>query len=249
MEVKKTSKASLENERTTFFLLGFVVALSSLFVIIEWQSEEFISPDWDGFSTLFIEEELIESPEAISLESHNSELTQEESKLIEEQNEPEIAEPDPSSAYNVVDELTEAEEIELDDLEREMLENPQTIKMEISFVAPRQKENEGEEDIVYIEADKMPQFKGGYTELVRFIYNRLEYPSIALKQRIQGRVWSSFIINKDGTVSDIKIEQGVYFSLDEEAIRVLKMMPSWEPGTINSESVRVKIYLPIVFKL
>ena len=241
MEEKKTSKASLEKEKTTFFLLGFIVALSSLFIALEWQSEEFVSPDWEGFSSLFIEEEFVESNEAISIEQENTENTEvNQSEVVETIDE----EPD----FNIVEEMVEAEKIEIDQYETENLHNSLSIKMEIPLVRLSQDEAL-ENNIVHIQADVMPQFKGGYTELVRFIYNHLEYPSMAQRQRIQGRVWGSFIVNKDGTVSDIKLEQGAYFSLDDEALRVLKIMPAWEPGRINEEPVRVKIYLPIVFKL
>ena len=244
MEVKKTSKASLENERTTFFLLGFVVALSTLFVALEWRSEESLSSNWEGFSTLFIEEELLNSQDVISIEPENTEINQVEPEIVAEIDEKSIVNDD----FNVVDELIEIEKIEIDESEKEALQNPQSIKVEVPLVHPLQDEIP-EKNIIHTQADVMPQFKGGYTELVRFIYNQLKYPYTAMNQRIQGRVWSSFTINIDGSVADIRIEQGVHFSLDEEALRVLSTMPDWEPGKINGESVRVKIYLPIVFKL
>ena len=95
----------------------------------------------------------------------------------------------------------------------------------------------------------MPQFPGGNVELIRFIYSHIQYPQAALKQRIQGRVWCSFIVDRDGTISDVALEQGIYIFLDEEALRVLKTMPPWIPGKTQGESVRVKVYLPIVFKI
>jgi protein TonB len=244
MEIKKTSEANLENERTTFFLLGFVVVLSTLFVFFEWQSKESLSPDWEGFSTLFIEEELIGLPEAIPVESENR-----ESEPVV----PEIKEAiqtDPAVVYEdfkVVEKLSEAEELEI---EKQEATNERLKEQFIRTEKPvlHSPHSETPQDITYTQADIMPQFKGGYTELVRYLYNHIEYPSVALKQHIQGRVWCSFIINKNGLVSDVQLEQGVYAFLDDEAIRVLKTMPAWEPGLIAGEPVRVKIYLPIVFR-
>jgi protein TonB len=99
-----------------------------------------------------------------------------------------------------------------------------------------------------ISAETMPQFPGGQTALIRFIYENIQYPPVALKQRIEGRVWCSFIVEADGSISNIRLEESVYIFLDEEAVRVLKKMPAWSPGRTKGENVRVKIYIPIVFK-
>jgi protein TonB len=221
MEEKKTAKANLEYDRTTFLLLGFVVALSTLFVVLEWSNEEVLSPDWAGFSPLFIEAESPGLPEALE--------EVETSKTIEVK---EIKPVTLTDEFNVVEKVT-AKEIPIEKAKEEK-DPPVTIE---------------ETPAIHTEAEVMPQFKGGYAELSRFIYHQLEYPEIALQKRIQGRVWCSFTINKDGSVSDIQLEKGVSLYLDDEALRVLKMMPPWEPGMTNGESVRVKIYLPIVFKL
>ena len=97
-------------------------------------------------------------------------------------------------------------------------------------------------------AESMPQFPGGQTELIRFLYKNIQYPAIALKQKIEGRVWCSFIVEKDGSISNVNLEEGVYIFLDDEAVRVLKMMPNWVPGRTNGEYVGVKVYIPVVFK-
>jgi protein TonB len=102
---------------------------------------------------------------------------------------------------------------------------------------------------IYTYAEVMPQYPGGYSELTRFIFNNIKYPASALNQKIQGTVWCSFIINKEGLISDIQVERGVNISLNQEAIRVLKLMHPWIPGTVNGKPVCVKSYLPIVFQL
>jgi protein TonB len=222
MEEKKAAKANLEYDRTTFLLLGFVVALSTLFVAFEWTGNESLSPDWSGFSPLFIEAETAALPETA--------LEVEPSKSIETK---EI------KAITLVDEFNLVEEVGSEEI-------PNETKIE------EKKETHAtlnETSAVYTKADVMPQFKGGYTELVRFIYKHLEYPEMALKMRIHGRVWCSLIVKEDGTISDVQLEQGVSLYLDDEALRVLKIMPPWDPASIAGKPVRMKIYLPIVFKL
>lgn len=224
MEEKKTAKANLEFGRTTFLLLGFVAALSTLFVALEWESNESLSPYWSGFSPLFIEQESM-GVQGTPIETETvkpTEVTSIQPAII-------------SDEFNVVEEVS-AEEIvpEREEPETENVPLPDSI---------------AGENIVYAEAEIMPQFKGGYIELVRFIYNNMKYPSEALKQRIQGKVWCSFIIGNDGSISNIQLEQGLNSFLDEEALRVLRIMPSWDPGIIGGRPVKVKIYLPIVFKL
>lgn len=231
MEVKKTSGADLENERTTFFLLGFVVVLSTFFVVMEWGSSEPEFSDWESLSPVFIEEEFgveIESPAP--------------SVVVEERVEavlPEIVYED----FNVVEDPEIIEE-ELTSPDQPLVEQ---VEEKADTPLPETVEEETDAE-VYTEVEVMPQFQGGMASLARFIYENVQYPSVALKQRIEGRVWCSFIINEDGSVSDVQLEQGVYIFLDEEAVRVLKSMPNWKPGLREGKPVRVKIYLPIVFK-
>jgi protein TonB len=222
MEEKKTANADLEYGRTTFLLLGFVVALSTFFVVLEWSNEETLSPDWAGFSPLFIEAEtpgLATPPEEVA-----------PSKSVEVK---EIKPVTLADEFNVV-EKAGTEEIPVEKEEEKEKDIPSNTEETVA---------------IHTEAEIMPQFKGGYAELARFIYQHLQYPEIALQKRIQGRIWYSFTVNKDGSVSNIQLEKGISLYLDDEALRVLKMMPPWEPGTTNGDPVRVKVYLPIVFKL
>ena len=96
--------------------------------------------------------------------------------------------------------------------------------------------------------DAIPSFPGGEEAMLQFITDNLTYPEDAKEAGISGRVVLEFIIEEDGSISEIKIIQGVHTSLDEEAIRIVKMMPKWEPGKKGSEPVRVSYKLPIDFK-
>ncbi|MDH6356485.1 energy transducer TonB [Parabacteroides sp. PF5-9] len=105
------------------------------------------------------------------------------------------------------------------------------------------------DDTVFTVCEVMPQFPGGDQELLKFISRNIKYPKSAQENGIQGRVVASMIIEKDGTVSNIEIVRGVEASLDQEAKRVIEIMPKWTPGTQRGNIVRVKYTVPIMFRL
>jgi protein TonB len=99
------------------------------------------------------------------------------------------------------------------------------------------------------EIQVLPQPFGGEAAWAKFLQKNLHYPAAAVDAHIQGRVYLSFIIEKDGHISDIVVEKGVGFGLDQEAVRVLKLAPAWKPGIQNGHQVRVKFNMPISFQL
>mgnify|MGYP001042072677 CR=1 FL=1 len=102
---------------------------------------------------------------------------------------------------------------------------------------------------VFTVVEQMPQFPGGNSEMSKFIYSNLKYPKEHQETAIQGRVFLRFIVEKDGSISNIKIERSIDSILDAEAIRVVESMPKWKPGKQNGEPVRVYYLLPIAFRL
>lgn len=104
-------------------------------------------------------------------------------------------------------------------------------------------------DEVYNVVKHQPEFPGGNSALMEWLSKNINYPRTAQENGIQGRVITNFIIEKDGSISDVRITRGVDTSLDEEAIRVVKSMPHWNPGVHNGEMVRVRYTLPIVYRL
>jgi protein TonB len=94
--------------------------------------------------------------------------------------------------------------------------------------------------------EKMPEFNG---DLYEYLGNELKYPSAALANNIEGKVMVSFVINKNGEISDIEILKKIGFGFDEEAVRVIKNMPKWSAGEQNNRKVNVKMVLPIVFEV
>lgn len=104
-------------------------------------------------------------------------------------------------------------------------------------------------DVIYEKAERMPQFKGGESELYKFIADNLRYPSRAAEAGIQGRVTVKFIVDVNGNILNPKITRRIDSSLEEEALRIVRLMPKWIPGQINGQNVSVYFTLPIQFKL
>ena len=102
---------------------------------------------------------------------------------------------------------------------------------------------------IFTIVDQMPQFPTGEDGLGRLIGEYMRYPSQAKEENIQGRILCSFIVRKDGTVSDIEVVNGLNHELDNEALRVLSMMPKWTPGKNDNKTVSVKCILPIDFTI
>lgn len=96
---------------------------------------------------------------------------------------------------------------------------------------------------------QMPEFPGGGSAFIQWLTRQLRYPPSAQSQRIQGRVVVSFIVNKDGSIADVKLEKSVNALLDREALRVIRMMPRWKPGVHNNQPCRTMVAVPVVFKI
>ena len=97
--------------------------------------------------------------------------------------------------------------------------------------------------------DGNPQFPGGQAALVEYLCQNLRYPYDAQRDSIQGRVFVSFVVDKDGSVVCVNVAQSVHPSIDKEAVRVVEGMPKWKPGMNKGKNVRVKFTLPITFRL
>ena len=101
------------------------------------------------------------------------------------------------------------------------------------------------EDEVFQIVEIQPEFPGGIEKMMQFISNNFQYPQIDMDNGIQGRVYVSFVVERDGTISTLKVLRGVSKTIDAEAIRVIKKMPNWKPGEQAGKKVRVKYILPI----
>lgn len=237
MESKKTSKADLNEKRGTFFVLGIILALSLLFVSLEYTSKEFDS---------FLEDEYLDD------------LAQDFELLPSMDEEEELETASPQERTTVLTEnikVTEEIPSEIDNtsiptplIEQEVTDD-MTNEKEADEQTPPNVAEQAEEPIQFRIVEQYPEFPGGMTEYMKWLTRNLRYPDIARSQKIQGKVVVQFIVNQDGTIADAKVVKSVNPHLDREAMRVIRMMPSWKPGIQDNKPCKTMVAVPIVFKL
>ena len=104
-------------------------------------------------------------------------------------------------------------------------------------------------DSIYFLAESMPSFPGGEEELIKYLKDHIRYPASARASRTEGKVYISFIIDRSGNLTNIKLVRGIGSGCDEEALRVLRTMPKWSPGKVKGKEVRVQMSVPVRFAL
>ena len=232
MEVKKSAKADLEGKWLQRFLLGIVVAVAALFVALEYP----LSPD-----------DSLDDPELLGRLSSDEELA----PLLRAENEISLApkaEPEPTTKLKVVEE-DEAEQ------EEEMPPEPeQPLEGDVADDLPEPDEPESvagkdNEVINFRVVEDLPEPPGGYGEFMKWLTRNLKYPAGAEQRKQQGKVLAEFIVNIDGSVTDVRIIKSLAADCDQEALRVLRMMPRWKPGIQNDRPCRTQVCIPIIFKM
>lgn len=101
---------------------------------------------------------------------------------------------------------------------------------------------------VYFTAEEMPAFPGGNAAMLAFLGRKINYPAAALDRQVSGKVHVAFVVDADGHLRDPQVVRGLGYGLDEEALRLVRIMPWWTPGRINGQPVWVRVTLPIVFR-
>ena len=224
MQVKKSEKASLENDKIIYVLMGLVFVLSLCYVALEWTEREVTK--YEVTDTEFLFEEEVEI----------------------QQTSQETPPPPPPPAVQEVEVLNVVE----DNVETESIEvNTEETEQEVVIAAPIEAPvEEEEEEVVFVVVESMPEFPGGQQALFKYLSENVKYPVIAQENGIQGRVICQFVVNKDGSIVDVEVvRSGGDASLDKEAVRVIKTMPKWKPGKQRGKPVRVKYTVPVNFKL
>ena len=228
MEIKKSEKANLENKKLLFVEVGLVISLAITLFAFEWTSTETEVAMLDDTQELVLEEEIIP-------------ITQE-------------APPPPPAApkipvlsdqIDIVD-----DEIEVDDDLFMNLEDDSSLGVEIMDYVEVEEEEVEEEAIPFQLVEEKPSFQGGdANQFSKWVNSRLQYPEIAKENGVQGRVTLQFTVEKDGTVTKVKVLRGVDPSLDKEAVRVVSMSPKWKPGKQRDRAVPVTYTFPVIFQL
>ena len=228
MEIKKTEKANLENKKLLFTEIGLIVSLLIVFIAFEWTQEEVKVSNLEDTTQVITEEEIIP-------------ITQETPPP------PPSAPKIPIISYqiDIVD-----DEIELDDDMFMNLEDDASIGVEIMDYVEVEEEVVEEEAIPFQLVEEKPSFQGGdANQFSKWVNSRLVYPEIAKENGVQGRVTLQFTVEKDGSVTKVKVLRGVDPSLDKEAVRGVSMAPKWKPGKQRDRAVPVTYTFPVIFQL
>lgn len=229
MEIKKAPHVDLEKQTLTSLLLGLIVGLSVLFVALEWRTAsgnnliQAATSVFDGEDTILIEDQ------------------PEEQKPDEPAPQPEQVPQQIPTEFNVVDDNQQVAKIEFTNFEKAQ-DVPPPPQMP---AAPPQEEVEE----IFEFVEEPTEFPGGQAELQKYLGKSIRYPEIAIDNGIQGRVVVTFVIEKNGKPSNVKVVRSVDPSLDKEAIRVVEAMPAWKPGKQQGKAVRQRFNLPVVFRL
>jgi periplasmic protein TonB len=222
MEPKKSPKADLEKKRGFYFQIGIAGALLMTLVAFEWRSYDRSNYSLGNLEMDDVPEEIIP-------------ITKQEEK-------PPPPPPPPAPVINIVEDDVILEE------EPDIMETEVTEDTEIQMV--EEKEEEAiEEPEIFLIVEKMPQFPGGESALVKYLSSNIKYPPIARENGITGTVYLTFVINQTGKVTDVKVLRGIGGGCDEEAKRVVKAMPKWSAGKQRGKNVSVQYNLPVKFTL
>ncbi len=208
-------------------MLGLVLSLGIILVAFEWTTKPSQTSSLGSVQSQEVEEEIIPI------------TRQEEIKPPPPPPPPKVIE-----VLNIVDDDVEIEdELEIEDSEAD----DETI-IDLPPVTLADEEEEDDTQVFFIVED-MPEFPGGDLALRKFIANSIKYPVIAQENGIEGKVYVTFVVDKDGSVSNAKILRGVDPSIDKEALRVVSNLPRWKPGKQRGKPVRVSYTVPINFVL
>lgn len=223
MEAKKTPKADLENKKRIFLQIGIVIAMLFVWMAFEWKQYERSVVDLGSLDIEIIEEEDI--------------------PITRQETPPPPPPPEPSQELVIVDDDVEIEE-------EFMIDTEATVFTEVQEFTPIiVEEEEVEEEQIFTIVEDDPEFPGGQSALMQYLQSNLKYPTMAREAGIQGTVFVTFVVERDGSITDVRILRGVGGGLDEEAVRVVNNMPRWKAGRQRGQAVRVQFNLPIRFVL
>lgn len=226
MEVKYSKADKVKNRSNLFYCIGLCLSLLFVITAFEWK--------------------FYDSDRLISLGEVNSEFE----NLMDVPPTEQIVVPPPKivqpNIVEVSDEEDIIEEIEID-LDIEMTEE-QAIEEQVFEPAELEVEEEKADEIFTI-VEQQPEPLGGYTTFYEYVSKNLKYPMLAQRHNIEGRVYVQFVVEKDGSLTEILIVKGIGGGCDEEAQRIIENAPTWKPGKQRGRPVRVKMILPIHFQL
>ena len=228
MEIKKYKKYDLERRRPMFFGMGMIISLSFVLVAFEWKAEidPIVIPQEEEIEewTVLIDPVVTRHPDI-----KPPKPIKQEKKVV--------------SQANIIKEIKE----EIFELQPQKLIDQGGEIVDIVEPSFGIKEEDPEEVFIFVEEN--PSFPGGFEALYQHIARNLQYPKKAQRIGVEGKVTLQFIVDTDGSLSEIKVLRGIGAGCDEEAIRVLETLPKFSPGKQRGKPVRVQMQIPITFRL
>lgn len=236
MEAKKTVNEELRSQKSTNMLIGYVLALAAMFVAFEYTQREVKVVEEEKIYDYRMEEDMIP-------------ITKQEVVVAP----PPAAAPTVMEFINEVDDDTELPEEEIETSE----EMNQAITTVVGTGAPAAVVTgpigpvveADDDDRIYEMVEENAQFPGGDAECFKWLSDHIKYPSICVEQGVQGRVIVNFVVNRDGSIVDVKTVRSPDPNLTKEAERVVKLMPKWKPARQGNKTVRSRFTLPVMFRL
>ena len=225
MEPKKSVKADLEWKKPTFLQIGLVVSLLVVYLAFELVGARDQTEDVFGPVTQVIDEE----------------------QIIQTEQPKEAPPPPPQQMSQTIIEVI-ADDIKVADFTIDA-EADENLEVEEIVYVEDTKVEEVKEAEIFIVVEVEPEFPGGEEARMKFLRDNVVYPKIARETGVEGTVLVSFVVEPDGRITNVEILRGRAPSLDEEAVRVTKLMPKWKAGKQRGKSVRVKYNMPIRFTL
>jgi protein TonB len=223
MEEKKNPNIYLENKKGAYFAVGLLFTLAIVLALFEFKTFPVQIQDLGKLEVNLMEEEVI----PVSMQAPP----------------PPPPPPAPTTQIEIVEDDVEIEE-ELEIIDMEVDEDT-----EIEVVIEEEPEEEIVEEEIFTIVENMPEFPGGTEALFKYLGKNIKYPAMAKDAGIKGKVYVTFVVDKDGSIADVRVLRGIGGGCDEEAIRVVGGMPKWAPGKQRGKAVRVQYNLPINFIL
>ena len=236
MDANKTVNEELQGQKSTNILIGYVLSLALMFVAFEYTQREVKVVEEGKIYDFKMEEDMIP-------------ITHQEEMMAP----PPAAAPTVMEVLNAVEDDTELPEEEIQTAE----EVNQAITTVVGTGAPTAVVSgpvgpvveADDDDRIFDVVEENAQFPGGDEACMKWLQEHIKYPQICIEQNVQGRVQVGFVVNRDGSIVDVKILRSPDPNLSKEAERVVKMMPKWKPARQGNKTVRSRFNLPVNFRL
>lgn len=230
MELKKSPKYDLERKKGLFLEIGLVFALAVTLVAFEWKNYDKLEvSDVGGRTAMDLPEEMVQ-------------ITQQQNLP------PPPAPPSTTTVINIVENDAKVDDDFTIDAEADEATQVEAYVAPVQTAAPVVEESVEELEIFTVVEDQ-PNFPGGDEARILYLKDNIKYPQMARESGIQGTVYVTFVVERNGSVTDVKVLRGIGGGCDEEAIRVIQNMPKWNAGKQRGKPVRVQFNMPIKFTL